>query len=67
MSLRGMYGLAWQFTHPACLPLCIYIAEMLRWFAEQLNEFVGAMPVYGDVNDILETSMSRMKVSYLMH
>lgn len=30
--------------------------------AEQLNEFVGAIPVYGDVNDILEASMFRMKV-----
>ena len=35
---------------------------MLLGVAEQLNEFVGALPVYGDVNDILEASMLRMKV-----
>lgn len=31
------------------------------YLPEQLNEFVGALPVYGDVNDILEASMLRMK------
>lgn len=40
---------------------------LLPGVAEQLNEFVGAIPVYGDVNDILETSMSRMKVLHLLH
>lgn len=37
---------------------------VLLGVAEQLNEFVGALPVYGDVNDILEASMLRMKVTH---
>ena len=31
-------------------------------FAEPLREFVGAVAVYGDVNKILEASLTKMKV-----
>ncbi len=32
--------------------------------AEQLVEFVGPLAIYGDVNEILEGSMARMKVRH---
>lgn len=35
------------------------------WFAVQLKEFVGPVAIYGDVNDILEESMQKMKVRCL--
>lgn len=36
-------------------------SNLLLCPTEQLVEFVGPVAIYGDVNDILETSMARMK------
>lgn len=52
-----------RFLFSACL--ASYTHALLLGVAEQLNEFVGALPVYGDVNEILEASMLRMKVLHI--